>query len=89
MLIALLPGPLGFTLQMPTLQTLITRRVPSTEMGQALGISASFAGAGMVVGPILGGLLFDHLGPSAPFTVSAALSMVLLGAFWARESRAS
>ncbi|MEM7799891.1 MAG: MFS transporter [Chloroflexota bacterium] len=77
-LLTLLPGPLGFTLQMPTIHTLITKRVDSTEVGQALGVSSSFVGAGTVVGPFLGGLLFDQLAPGAPFAVSAVLSLVLL-----------
>ena len=77
-LITLLPAIIGYTLQMPTLNTLLTNRADPSEIGQALGLSASFVGAGSVIGPLLGGWLFDQFSPAAPFMVSAVLSLVLL-----------
>ena len=76
--LTLLPGPLGYTLQMPTINTLITKRADQKEVGQALGVSAAFVGAGTVVGPLLGGWLFDWIAPGAPFAVNALLSLGLL-----------
>lgn len=77
-LFGLLPGPLGFTLQLPTINTLITKRVDSAGIGQALGVSAAFVGAGTIVGPLLSGWLFDNLSPGAPMAANAILSFVLL-----------
>lgn len=77
-LFTLLPGPLGFTLQLPTINTLITKRVGSSDIGQALGVSAAFVGAGTIVGPFLGGWLFDNIAPAAPMAANALLSFVLL-----------
>ena len=77
-LIGLLPGPLGFTLQLPTINTLITKRTDPAEVGQALGLSASFVGAGTVAGPLLGGWLFESIAPGAPFAISSVLSVVIL-----------
>jgi DHA1 family tetracycline resistance protein-like MFS transporter len=78
-LFSLLPGPLGFTLQLPTLNTLITKHVPTDTVGKALGMSSAFAGIGNVLGPLLGGWLFDSIAPGAPFAVNGSLSLVVLG----------
>ncbi|MEM7029191.1 MAG: MFS transporter [Chloroflexota bacterium] len=86
-LFGLLPGPLGFTLQLPTINTLITKRVSSAEVGQALGVSAAFVGAGTVVGPVLSGWLFDSLAPAAPMAINAILSFILLLVLLASRQR--
>ncbi len=86
-LLGLFPGPLGFTLQLPTISTLITKRVNSAEIGQSLGVSAAFVGAGTVVGPPLGGWLFDNIAPGAPMAVNAILSFILLLAVIAGRQR--
>ena len=77
-LFGLLPGPLGFTLQLPTINTLITKRADSAEIGQALGVSAAFVGAGTIVGPLLAGWLFDNIAPGAPMAANSILSFILL-----------
>ncbi len=73
----LFPGTLGYTLQLPAINTLITKRVASSEIGQALGVSTAFIGAGTVVGPLLGGWFFEQIGPSAPFVMISVLSTVV------------
>ncbi|MEM7132824.1 MAG: MFS transporter [Chloroflexota bacterium] len=77
-LIGLTPGPLAFTLQMPILNTLISKRSAPSEIGQAMGVSAAAAGAGSVVGPLLSGWLFDQVTPFAPFALNSLLSLALL-----------
>lgn len=77
-LFGLTSGPLAFTLQMPVLNTLITKRTNPTQVGQAMGISAAAMGAGSVAGPLLSGWLFQHVGPVAPFVINAVLSLFLL-----------
>ncbi len=76
--IGLLGVPIGYSLQLPVLNTLLTKRVNPADIGQTLGTSAAFLGAGTVVGPVLGGWLFDQIAPWAPFAVNAGLSVVLL-----------
>lgn len=78
LMLSLLPVPVGVALQQPTLNTLITKRVPPTEIGQALGVSAAFVGAGSVLGPALGGWLFGQFTPWTPFAVNAVLAFILL-----------
>jgi predicted MFS family arabinose efflux permease len=38
-----------------------------------MGASETAQGAGLIIGPLLGGVLYDALGPRAPFLASAAL----------------
>ncbi|MEM7340235.1 MAG: MFS transporter [Actinomycetota bacterium] len=77
-LFALAPGPLGYTLQLPTINALLTNRVGPSEYGQTLGVSAVFVGAGTVLGPLLGGYLFARFAPGTPYLISAVLSVLLL-----------
>lgn len=78
LVIGLLPVPIGFSLQVPVLNTLLTKRVSPAEIGQTLGTSAAFLGAGTVLGPAIGGWLFDQIAPWAPFATNAILSLLLL-----------
>lgn len=77
-LIGFLPGPIGYTLQLPTINTLLTKRVDASKIGQTLGLSAAFVGTGTIIGPVLGGLLFDYISPTAPFAIVSILSIVLV-----------
>lgn len=78
LLLALTPGPLGFTLQLPTINALLTKRVRPSEIGETLGVSSAFVGMGTVIGPLLGGYLFAEWAPGAPHALSAVFSIVLL-----------
>jgi DHA1 family tetracycline resistance protein-like MFS transporter len=71
------PTSIGGGLLQPSLNSLITKRVRSDEIGGMLGLSASALSAANVVAPLLGGALFEWLGPSAPF-LSGGLLMALL-----------
>jgi MFS family permease len=46
------------------------------EVGQTLGLQQAMGGVARMVGPIWAGALFQHLGWSAPFYVSAVLMAV-------------
>jgi len=57
----------------PALGALNVRRVPPEEQGLLMGVTTSLNSLASILGPILAGLLFDHLSPGAPFWLSAAL----------------
>lgn len=57
----------------PSLTSLISRRVSPQEQGSVLGGSQALASLTMVVGPLVAGLSFDSLGPSAPYIVGLLL----------------
>ena len=57
---------------------IVTSTFPSTERGKALGVIASVAGIGLMVGPSLGGVLLDTLGWRSIFYVRAPVALVSL-----------
>ena len=65
--------PMGFGLNNPSLQGLLSRAVPDHRQGAFLGLNQSLGSLARVVGPLVAGLFFDTAGATAPFYVSAAL----------------
>lgn len=67
-------GLLGasYALVIPAWLALVTELAPPGRLGLAVGASETVQGLGLVFGPLLGGLLWDALGPQAPFAASAA-----------------
>jgi len=64
----------------PTINTLVGRRVPAADRGQAYGLTASATFFGAFVGPTGGGVLSAHLGLSSVFICSAMI--LALAAVW-------
>ncbi|MDR7484654.1 MAG: MFS transporter [Armatimonadota bacterium] len=62
----------SYALTMPAWLALVTERAPQGSLGLAVGASETVQGMGLVLGPLVGGLLWDALGPQAPFLASAA-----------------
>jgi MFS family permease len=58
---------LGVGLCMPTLRGLISKGVSQQEQGRTLGGMQALASLGLVLGPLWAGLVFDHIGYSAPY----------------------
>jgi MFS family permease len=65
----------GLGLSQPSIASLISRAAPADMQGGALGISQSAASFARVVGPAVGGALFQQVAPGAPYLVAAALSI--------------
>jgi MFS family permease len=76
---------LGQGLASPSLAALISREA-GDEQGFVLGVNQSMAALGRVLGPALGGALFDPVGPTSPFLAAAGLLWVALGTFAARRA---
>jgi MFS family permease len=62
----------SYALVIPAWLALVTDSAPAGRLGLAVGASETVQGLGLVLGPLLGGLLWDLLGPRAPFIASAA-----------------
>lgn len=63
----------------PTLSSLVAASAGGrARTGGALGIQQAVGGLARVAGPALGGALFDHVSPAAPYYVGAALVTVAL-----------
>jgi MFS family permease len=65
----------GHGLSQPSITSLISRAAPAESQGGALGISQSAASLARVLGPAMGGALFQQVAPGAPYLVAAALSI--------------
>lgn len=75
--------PVGSSLTTPTLTSLFSKLVSAKEQGWAMGAVQSSASLARVVGPVWAGLVYDHIGFSAPywtgsFWMLVALAVVLL-----------
>jgi DHA1 family tetracycline resistance protein-like MFS transporter len=75
---------IGGGLISPSINSLITRRSPSSEAGQVLGVSSSLLSLANAITPLIGGALFQFFGSTAPFLVGGLLMLAL--ALWAMRS---
>ncbi|MBC8104035.1 MAG: MFS transporter [Cytophagales bacterium] len=62
----------GRSLTAPALSSLISRRA-TTGQGLTLSTSQSFDSLARTVGPVVAGSLFNYIGPTAPYAVSAVV----------------
>ena len=69
---------LGFSLNGPTLNSLISKQAESKNMGATLGASQGMAGLGRVVGPTWGGYLYG-LAQTLPFVATACIVTFTVG----------
>jgi DHA1 family tetracycline resistance protein-like MFS transporter len=88
-LVALVPfGPLlypvvgvlalGAGLAIPALTALISRRVSGREQGRLMGGLQAILSLTLIVGPVVAGLAFDHLGVPVPYFIGALLAALAL-----------
>ncbi len=72
---ALLLG-MSYALSVPAWHALVSELAPRGRVGLAMGAAQTAEGLGFVVGPLLGGALWDTVGQRAPFLASALLFTV-------------
>jgi MFS family permease len=88
-LIALIPsGPLlypvvgilaiGTGLAIPALTALISRRVSEREQGKVMGGQQAILSLTLILGPLISGLAFDHLGVPSPYWIGGLLAALAL-----------
>jgi MFS family permease len=64
---------LGYALAVPAWNALAMDRIPPGGRGLLLGAVATVQGAGLAVGPVVGGYLWERVHPYAPFAAGAVL----------------
>lgn len=77
-LLAILPIGIGSGLIRPALNSLMTQQAPPGEIGAVLGVSASFVSLANAVAPLIGGLIFQSMGATAPFAIGGVVMAALL-----------
>jgi MFS family permease len=75
---ALIPLTLGAGLIRPGLNSLMIKTVGVQDSGAVLGVSASVVSLANAMAPLLGGLIFQALGASAPFALGGIVMLALL-----------
>jgi MFS family permease len=63
----------SYAISSPAWLALMSETAPPGRTGLVMGASETAQGAGLVIGPVLGGFFYDRLGPGAPFVASAVL----------------
>lgn len=75
---ALLALTVGQGLVQTTMSSTLAGRADPSRRGEVLGAQQSAGGLARVIGPLLGGLLFQRIGPGAPYVVGAAVMAAVL-----------
>lgn len=70
----------GVVTAMPALKALVSDLTPREHWGRAFGVYTFMASVGTAIGPLVGGILYDQVGHSAPFYANALLLVV--SAIW-------
>jgi MFS family permease len=77
MFVALVPLSIGAGLIRPSLNSLMTKRVDKHEYGSILGTSSALVSAANAAAPLIGGLIFQQQGSTAPFLIGGVLMALL------------
>jgi predicted MFS family arabinose efflux permease len=86
---SLLALAVGQGLVTPALSSLLAGRVHQNHRGGAMGLQQSAGGLGRLIGPLLAGVLFQHVSSSAPYLLGAVVMALAAAATlrsWAPES---
>jgi EmrB/QacA subfamily drug resistance transporter len=81
----------GAALMMPATLSIISAAFPPEERGTAIGIWAGVSGSALAIGPLLGGLLTEHVGWNWIFFVNVPVGAIAFAAsfFLIAESRSA
>jgi MFS transporter, DHA1 family, multidrug resistance protein len=64
----------------PAVATLVSKR--ATQQGVAIGAMDAMDSMGRVVGPVVAGAAYTHVGPSSPYWIGAVVALLAMVAFW-------
>lgn len=76
--IIVIPLTVGAGLIRPSLNSLMTKRVPKEDYGAVLGVSSSFVSAANAIAPLSAGFLFQHYGAPIPFIAGGMFLLFLM-----------
>jgi MFS transporter, DHA1 family, tetracycline resistance protein len=68
----------GIGLAIPSLRALISRCVSGYEQGKVMGGQQAILNLTLILGPVIAGLAFDHLGVPAPYWIGGLLATLAL-----------
>ena len=68
----------GFGITIPSLTALISRRVSGRDQGKVMGGQQAILSLTLILGPVIAGIAFDHLGVPAPYWIGGLLAALAL-----------
>ena len=71
---------IGYAFVFPAWTSILLRILPEDVRGAGLGMTMTIEGMGGVLGPLMGGLLWEWTNPSSPFYLSGGLLLLAAGA---------
>jgi MFS family permease len=71
---------IGYAFVLPAWNSILVRLLPQDVRGAGLGFAMTIEGMGGVIGPLIGGLLWEWTSPSSPFFLSGALLLIAAAA---------
>lgn len=77
-LVMMVPVAVGGGILHPAINSLITKRAATGEVGSMLGVSAAFFSGANALAPLIGGALFQAFGSTSPFILWGLTMAVLL-----------
>jgi MFS transporter, DHA1 family, tetracycline resistance protein len=82
-LLTMIPAAIGGGVLQPSINSLLTRQVGADKIGGTLGLSVALLSGANAVAPLLGGIIFQSMGSTAPFLMGG----VLLALLWLLANR--
>jgi len=73
---------LGAGVSQPAYSSLISKAIPKEQRGLAFGLLSTSLGIVSLPAPWIGAQLWDKLGPTAPFTITASMLMLSVIPIW-------
>jgi multidrug resistance protein len=78
MMIFIIPFvPIGTALMFPAVTSLLSHAVDPAELGTMMGVAQTFAGIARVIAPIVGTIMFQRVGISAPFIFGGCIVLLV------------
>ena len=78
MLVFIIPlVPIGTALLFPATTSLLSHSTDPGALGTTMGVAQTFAGVARIAAPILGGMAFQRIGISAPFTIGGLIVLLV------------
>ena len=71
----------GLGITFPSFTSLFSKSCAAENAGELMGQSQAMATTGRIVGPMLGGLIYDHWSHGAPFLLAGAMMFAALAMF--------
>ena len=66
----------------PAVSGSISLLTPAHEQGEVLGVNQSIAALARIIGPLMGGYIYDHVSRPSPFYVAALMAAAGLAIVW-------